>query len=105
MLEMVSPSSISDCEIMGMRRSIKLKTAASVMECDEKTVRKLISQGLIEGHKLGGRDIRVFADSIENYRNNNKILPRVHIQQKAKAFMNSLAHKNAMASLKKRGII
>lgn len=105
MLELASAPAISCYEIMGIRRSIKLKTAASVMECDEKTVRKLMDQGLIEGHKLGGRDIRVYADSIESYRNNNKVLPQSHIQLKARVVVNTAAHRNAMASLKRRGII
>jgi excisionase family DNA binding protein len=94
-----------DHEILGMRRSISLATAAEVLSCDQSTVRRLLSEGLIEGHRIGSRHIRIYADSIDEYRNMNKIVP-VHIEkQRTSPAFHSAAHRQAMESLRKKGII
>lgn len=91
-------------EILGMRRSIKIKTAAKVLDCNETTVRRLLSRGYLEGHKIG-RDVRVFADSIDDYRNRNRVTTHPIETNNSFQYCNSASHRQAMANLKKRGII
>lgn len=49
-------------------RSVRVATAAALLDCDESFVRKLIRQKKLQGHRMGVRGIRIFVWSIDAYR-------------------------------------
>jgi excisionase family DNA binding protein len=106
MLHLAEP--LNAREVGELRRSIKMKTATTLLECDSKTLRRLLKKGELEGHRLGKRDLRIYLDSIEDYRNRNKIGPsggnsadNLQIQP---TIVDTVCHKHAMSRLKKMGI-
>jgi len=49
-------------------RSVRVSTAAAMLDCDDSTVRKLAKDGELEWHRLGRRGVRIYLSSIEEYR-------------------------------------
>lgn len=86
-----------------LRRSIRMKAATELLDCDSKTLRRLLTRGELEGHRLGARDLRIYIDSIENYRNRNSVGECVNARP-AQTFGETVSHRRAMDRLKKRGI-
>lgn len=47
------------------RRFGSLTRGADILDCDEKTIRRYVSQGLLTGYRVGPRNIRVDLNEVE----------------------------------------
>jgi hypothetical protein len=88
-------------------RSVQVKVAAAMMDCDPTTVRKLLKDGLLAGHKIGTRGVRIYLASIRDYQNSTEIEPK---KTRAAAPRRSAAkptasHFEAMAFLRELGCV
>jgi excisionase family DNA binding protein len=93
--------------IDGIRRSIRVRTAAVILDCDETQIRALLRSGQVEGHRIGTRGVRVYLDSLDAYRERRAIVPAVadNMERKRGAVRQSAAHREAMAQAKEWGIL
>lgn len=57
----------------GLERSVRVGTAAAMLDADQSHVRKLLKAGELDGHTLGKRGVRIFVSSIEAYRERGRI--------------------------------
>lgn len=88
------------------RRSLTIAMAAEVLSVDRSTVRKLLRSGKIEGHRIGKRALRVYTDSLDEYRELNAIGggSRDRLERKAARPRLTAAHYEAEAYLRKLGV-
>lgn len=62
----------ADMVAAGLQRpSLRVSKVASLLEVDVSTVYKMIRSGQIKAHKIGKRGLRVFADSVRDFQENN----------------------------------
>lgn len=54
----------AEADASGIRRSVRVGTAARDLDIDERDVRQLLKDGALEGHMKGKRGVRVYVDSI-----------------------------------------
>ncbi|RNM13295.1 helix-turn-helix domain-containing protein [Nocardioides pocheonensis] len=47
------------------RRLGKISDGAAILDCDPKTVRRYIAQGLLTGYRVGPRNLRVDLDEVD----------------------------------------
>jgi len=89
----------------GLERSVRVSTAAAILDADESQVRKLLRAGELEGHTLGKRGVRIFAASIEAYRERNRIAPSLPAPapRPKKQFRPSKEYLEALALLRESG--
>ncbi len=85
------------------RASAKLETVAVMLDCDPSTVRKLLARGLIEGHRIGSRSIRVYVDSIRAYQERSRMGGESMAAGPARRRATT-AHREAVAFLRQHGI-
>ena len=50
-----------------VRQSGRVATVAQLLDCDESTVRRMVTSGFFETHRVGKRGIRIFLDSVAEY--------------------------------------
>lgn len=89
------------------RRSLTIAAAAELLSVDRSTVRKWLRSGEIEGHRIGRRALRVYADSIEDYRSEHAIAGRAGTPsrcQPKRAPRLTAAHREAEAFLQSLGV-
>lgn len=55
-------------EDIPLEASVRVKTAARVLDADESHVRELLRHGELKGHRWGKRGVRIFVSSIDDYR-------------------------------------
>lgn len=70
-------------------------------------VRKLVAAGELEGHRAGKRGIRIYEDSVEDYRRRNQLGPRDPEPAQPRPQRKrgpSAAAREAMAALKSFGV-
>lgn len=93
-----------------LERSLRVSEAAEILAVDETTVRDLLRAGLLRGHRVGvsGRGIRIYASSIDEYRQAQDLrpvtargAPRPAAPKRRKP---NAAHAEAMAFLASLGI-
>jgi excisionase family DNA binding protein len=79
---------------------------AQLLDCDESTVRRMITSGAFETHRVGKRGIRIFLDSVAEYQAAKSKLakPPAHNQQ-VRAKAPRAAHAAAIAALRESGIL
>lgn len=89
----------------GVRPSAKVKRVAAMLECDDGDVRRLLRQGMIEGHTIGKRGVRIFLDSVAAYQDQNTQVPQPVLREQGRRqrIANSKAHREAVARLRKAG--
>jgi excisionase family DNA binding protein len=57
------------------RPSLRVTKVAALLEVDISTVYKLVKSGALEAHRIGKRGIRIYADSLREYQENERIIP------------------------------
>lgn len=69
------PSADLAAQVAGIERSLTVEAAAHVLGCDGSTIRRMLREGLLRGHRVGARNggVRVFASSIDDYRRESVI--------------------------------
>ena len=87
-------------------RSVRVSTAAKLLDADESLVRTLLRDGDLEGHRIGTRGVRIYVSSIETYQQRGRLQktggnkePKRQPPRKPSA-----AHREALASLHELGI-
>jgi excisionase family DNA binding protein len=99
-----------DFDIMleaGVRPAAKLGTVAEILEVDHSAIRKMIRRGDIQAFRLGKRGVRIFLDSIAAYQEGRFIQsqPKIREERQRKRIANTAAQRQAMAELRRLGII
>lgn len=95
--------------LMGLRRSLRVAKVAQALDIDERQVRQLVRDGMLDGHRVGKRGIRVYEDSLDAYRRANHIGPRPPEPASEKKRQQrrtgpTAAAREAMAHLEKLGV-
>lgn len=92
--------------LYGLDRSVRVATAAALLDADESHIRRLLRDGELEGHRLGKRGVRVSVASIEAYRQRGIIRavkpPALKPPKTAPA---TAAHREALAALQEMGVL
>ncbi|WP_454018466.1 hypothetical protein [Azospirillum sp. Marseille-Q6669] len=92
--------------LFGLERSVRVSTAATLLDADEWHIRKLLKDGELQGHRLGKRGVRILVSSIEDYRNRGKIANSgKRVPPKPKPTKASAAHLEALSYLQQLGIL
>lgn len=90
------------------RVSARVKHVASILDCDESQIRRLIETGDLEAHRLGKRGVRVYLDSVEAYRARGAISASRPTGQTHKPLISNATRRataSALAELRAAGII
>jgi excisionase family DNA binding protein len=86
-----------------------VKAVASLLDCHENQVRELIATGELSAHRIGERGIRIFSESLAEYRARHQIAPtkdpESRAAQAAYSRESATRHKAAMANLREWGLI
>jgi len=61
--------------MMGLRRSVRVVRVAEALDMPASQVRRLVAAGELEGHRVGKRGIRIYEDSLDEYRRRNATGP------------------------------
>lgn len=61
------PAADPELAIPRARASVRIATAARLLDCDDSTIRRLVRSGALDAHRLGKRGLRVYVDAIETY--------------------------------------
>ncbi|HLY04895.1 MAG TPA: helix-turn-helix domain-containing protein [Rhizomicrobium sp.] len=85
------------------RQVTTINDLAAVMRVSRYTVRRLIDAGEIEAERFGGQ-IRIHADSVEQYRARQKMAARRLAAKVAKNKAQKTAFNKALAELKAEGL-
>ncbi|HLY90008.1 MAG TPA: helix-turn-helix domain-containing protein [Acetobacteraceae bacterium] len=88
--------------------SVKVSTAAAILDCDESFVRKLVKDEELSSHQLGKRGIRIYLSSIEDYRRRSTVLAAGGTPAAGKPKpkpKQSASFNEAMAFMKSRGLV
>ncbi|MBP2229366.1 excisionase family DNA binding protein [Azospirillum agricola] len=96
------------CEsLYGLDRSVRVATAATLLDADESHIRQLLREGELEGHRLGKRGVRISVASIEAYRQRGIIQPATKrsAPKAAKPAPVTAAHREALAALREMGVL
>ncbi|WP_372396944.1 excisionase family DNA-binding protein [Azospirillum sp. HJ39] len=92
--------------LYGLDRSVRVATAATLLDADESHIRQLLREGELEGHRLGKRGVRISVASIEAYRQRGAIRPAKRSAQKPpKPAPATAAHREALAALRDMGVL
>src|SRR5262249_21379312 len=93
------------------RLSVRIERVCKVLDVSPRQVGKLIAAGEIEAHKIGARGIRVYLDSLADFRERQKIVPKGR-RNKAlppvrppPSAASRAAHNAAVAELRKMGLL
>lgn len=87
------------------RPSWRVRRVAADLDCDARSVRRLIERGELEAHRIGKRGVRVYLDSLQAYKGRGKLgLGMRPAQAAAPQPRASLGHREAMAYLRRMGI-
>jgi hypothetical protein len=91
----------------GLERSVRVGTAAAMLDADPSHVRKLLKSGDLEGHTLGKRGVRIFVASIEAYRERGRIATgqRAPVPRPKRQAPPSVEHLEALAFLQQAGLL
>lgn len=91
----------------GLERSVRVGTAAAMLDADPSHVRKLLKAGELEGHTLGKRGVRIFVASIEAYRERGRIAAgqRAPAPRPKRQAPPSAEHLEALAFLQQAGLL
>jgi excisionase family DNA binding protein len=109
--EIFDPLEFDVLRALGVRPSVRIKTAAAMMDTDESTVRALVDQGELEGHRVGIRGVRVYVDSIKAYQERNKIggtrhgLPSAGQTGRPCSTRQPTSHQESLAHLVELGLV
>lgn len=95
--------------LTGVERSVTVGTAAALLSLDDASIRRLLHQGQLRGHRAGpkGGGVRVFATSITEYQQANLIGPGTGTPatKPARPRQRTPAHGEALATLAGLGCI
>ena len=97
----------SDLILAATRRSVSVRGAAQILSCNDKTIRALLAQGSLEGHRLGKRGVRLYLDSLDRYREQNQITTDGNpvVGEPTKPGRTTAAHREALTSLRELGLL
>lgn len=88
--------------------SVKVSTAAALLDCDASIVRRLVREGKLPAHRIGKRGIRVFVSGIEEYRRARLMTGTAAVEQPPERRIAkcaaSPAHHQAVAFLRSLGL-
>jgi excisionase family DNA binding protein len=93
------------------RPSMRVAKAAALLEVDISTIYKMVRSGVLEAHRVGKRGVRVFADSLRRYQEQQKISTGKDQQQLSQASenkgnsSNNPAHREAVNYLQSIGCL
>lgn len=93
--------------LMGLRLSVRVAKVAKALDMDEANVRRLVNDGELEGHRAGKRGIRIYVDSVEEYRRRNHLGPKQPEPPQPKPQRKrgpTAAAREALAALKAAGV-
>ena len=98
---------LSHIPIANDDRSVRVSTAAAMLDCDESMIRKLAKDGELEWHRFGKRGVRIFLASISDYQvRMTGQTPAAERQSPRKNRTRpSARHNESMAYLKSMGLI
>lgn len=85
-----------------VRRSVRVRTVAEILDCDESQVRRLVAERALEAHPFGKRGIRVYLDSVTDYQLRGA-KPKERAKRPTPA--GRRAHLHAVAELRAKGIL
>ena len=94
-----------------LRQSVRVATLAEAWDCDVTQINRLIDIGELEAHGLGRRARRVYLDSARDYQTRKAISPtgpgreRIVDKHRHASLVDNVAHRAAMATLRKQGIV
>lgn len=101
-----NPDDVPDHHI---RPSVRVKTAARQLDMDETQIRRLLNSRQLEGHRIGVRGIRIYADSIAAYQQRQNFGGRDATApeggKSSRARRPSAAQREAIAFLAARGLV
>lgn len=99
----MTPYVVPADDLPAIRPSVTVADAAKAISADPSTVRKMLRRGELEGHGVGKRGVRVFADSVAAYQRRKALVPTAAPE---KAPQNqSASHRAAVAALRAAGIL
>ena len=89
-----------------VRPSARVSKIAELLDCDETQVRRLVSSGQLQSHRIGKRGLRIYLDSVVEYQEwrTNSLNPRSEERKAARSMVRS-SHKAAIDKLKRRGLM
>jgi hypothetical protein len=92
-----------------VRTSRPLRDVAEMMGCDPSHIRKLIDRGELEAFRYGRRGIAVFLDSVADFQERNRIVPKNERQKPLRPSYSrpasTAAFRAAMVSAEKKGLL
>ena len=106
--------SSSNTDIVGMenlqRPSLRVAVAAAVLQVNISTIYKLARSGVLQAHRIGKRGVRIFADSLREYQENQTIVicdadSKKRSVEPRKSRRQSHEHKKALILLRQIGVI
>lgn len=90
------------------RPSVRIATAAQIIDVDIATAYRLAYAGVIEGHRIGKRGIRIFLDSLRAYQEENPIAKKplkTQASDAPKQKWQRPEHWQSMAFLQQSGVL
>lgn len=90
-----------------IRDSVRVRTAAQRLDCDEATIRRLVDDGTLEAHRIGKRGVRIYSDAIDAYQAAQRIVPKSRRAAAAPAPAPArlgASYHEAVAFLRKHGV-
>jgi excisionase family DNA binding protein len=90
------------------RLSVRVKHVAAILDCDQSQVRRLVDRGELEAHRIGKRGVRIYLDSVDDYRARGVIKAARAPQMPHKPLISKatrIATAAALADLRADGII
>lgn len=107
---LAAPADDVEHELEALERSVRVKTAAQILDADESHVRELLREGKLRGHRWGKRGVRIYLSSIDDYRSGRplggKATPAPGSQTRKRDRQKPLpAHAEAVAHLKRLGLM
>jgi len=101
-----------DMDFLGgcQRQSLRVAVAASLLQVNISTIYKLVRGGSLEAHHIGKRGVRVFADSVRDYQERQKIFgarkaPKSDPASRKRNSWQSFGQREALALLRRNGVI
>lgn len=105
--------------LAGVRPSVRVATAAQLLDVDRGEIYRLLDAGALEGHRKGKRGKRVYLDSLRAYQADNTLQPRRQLAAPAPPAaasaprrkkpptppLTTTAHKEALAFLHAKGLV
>ena len=92
------------------RPSLRVAVAAALLQVNISTIYKMVRGGVLEAHHIGKRGVRVFADSVREYQEGQKIVTtktgeQPNLTSPKRGKWQNFAHREALDLLRQNGVI